>query len=242
MWKAFDTSTEAGRMLQRLYGAAAGHPNIEYPAVAVQAKAKQAAPFIPAGAKLDAADPRSSQRKRRTAVKVPRRVRDIPEIHAIDCVQRRRHHQAIQEVAADGRMRTEAYRPPATRAVSTAAEKARVQEICQYGGGKALPDEMTHPSGPLPSQLKSRARERKRVAKEWYKRRGDDPPDEPQVSQPDVATQLVDAIAAEIDDREAYLDRLLQLGQGHTQQAREVQHEISIRTRELHKARSRLAR
>ena len=30
-WEAFDTSTEAGRMLKQLYGNSAGHPNIAYP-------------------------------------------------------------------------------------------------------------------------------------------------------------------------------------------------------------------
>ena len=52
-WQAFDTSTEAGRMLKKLYGGAAGHPNIAYPKLTTKPR-KQAPKFIPGGAKLDA--------------------------------------------------------------------------------------------------------------------------------------------------------------------------------------------
>lgn len=170
-WDAFDTSTEAGRLLKRLYGASAGHPNIEYPKLNLgRTNANDSKIFIPAGAKVGATDPRAATR-RTAVIKVPRRPRASPEVHAIDRVQHRRNKEAINQAIVDTRMRSNAYRPPATRAVSTLAEKARVQEKFQYGGGKALPEEMIHWKGPLPSQLRRDALERERVEKEWRKRR-----------------------------------------------------------------------
>ena len=65
-WQAFDTSTEAGRMLKKLYGSSAGHPNIAYPKLPTKPR-KHMPKFIPGGAKLDATDARSNSHRREKA-------------------------------------------------------------------------------------------------------------------------------------------------------------------------------
>ena len=65
-WQAFDTSTEAGRMLKKLYGSSAGHPNIAYPKLTTKPR-KQMPKFIPGGAKLDSSDARSNSHRREKA-------------------------------------------------------------------------------------------------------------------------------------------------------------------------------
>lgn len=159
-WTAFDTSTEAGRLLKRLYG---GVPsaNITYP----RPLPKREKQFIPGGAKLTARDPR--QTKPKVTVKAPRRVAKAPEIHAIDVVQRRRTSSAIQRDLADRQMRNEAYRP--LRRCFT-GEKERLQEKFQFGGGKGLPDEMLPGKGPIPSELRDAQKEQLRIQKAWQDR------------------------------------------------------------------------
>ena len=81
-WEAFDTSTEAGRTLKKLYGNSAGHPNIEYPKLTTRATkpgARKAA-FIPGGARFGHSDARTNTGRREVqnavaAPRTPRRAR-----------------------------------------------------------------------------------------------------------------------------------------------------------------------
>lgn len=223
---AFDTSTEAGRMLRRLYGGSL-HPNIEYPPVFSSGERQKKPCFIPAGAKLSAQDPRA-QSTMKKKIKVPRRpAQDDTEIFAIDCIQRRKNKKAIEAVAAEAKMRTETYRPPAMPCY--VAEKEKIQEKFQYGGGKALPDELTHPKGPLPSKLRQAARARKQ--KELPSKRN---------NTPCVATQLVETIVEEIKERQAYLERMRALNPRDAA-LDHIEREIAIRVHELEKAKIRLS-
>jgi len=70
-WEAFDTSTEAGRMLKKLYGNNAGHPNIEYPKLTTKAtKPRPKGAFIPGGARAGHSDPRSNSKRREAGATV----------------------------------------------------------------------------------------------------------------------------------------------------------------------------
>jgi len=70
-WEAFDTSTEAGRMLKKLYGNNAGHPNIEYPKLTTRAtKPRPRGAFIPGGARAGHSDPRSNSKRREAGATV----------------------------------------------------------------------------------------------------------------------------------------------------------------------------
>jgi len=239
-WQAFDTSTEAGRMLKKLYGGAAGHPNIAYPKLTTKPAPTGPKPsFVGGGARVGARDPRDASRKK-VSVAVPHRKRPESQYRPIDFVRRKKTVGAIEEGMADMRMRNDAYRPPRTRVFSTEDEKARLQEKCQYGGGKGLPREMTMPAGPCPSELRAELKEEQRVAKEWRKRRGEpEPAPRAAPPPPDLRVELVDTISAEIDDRQRFLDSMAKLGQ-HNDNTRRIESEIATRKHELSKAAARL--
>ena len=153
-WKAFDTSTEAGKLLQQLYGGQMKNPNIEYPKLQPRADAaKQRPKFIPGGAREGASDPRAAT-KRAANVNVPKMGRhERARPAAIEYVEKRRSGAVIDAQVQDAKMRLECYRPPNVKPFSTDAEKAKVQERFEFGGGRCLPEELTHHAGPLPSEM-----------------------------------------------------------------------------------------
>ena len=235
-WQAFDTSTEAGRMLKKLYGNAAGHPNIAYPKLTTRPR-KTAPKFIPGGAKLGVdARSNSNRRERASAVEPWRKKYERPKYHPIQFVSKKRNTRAIDEILEDMSMRNNAYRPPRVNGSSTDAEKARLQEIAQFGGGKALPDEMTNGKTTLPSTLRAQALEEARVEKEWRKRRG-----EPEFKagaallEKDVTTQKIEQISREIDDRAVFLEEAKAMGL-KGENVRRVEFEISARKHELERS------
>ena len=233
-WQAFDTSTEAGRMLKKLYGSSAGHPNIAYPKLTTKPR-KQMPKFIPGGAKLDATDARSNSHRREKASTVEpwRKKYERPSYKPIDFVARKRNTAQIDEILEDMSMRNAAYRPPRVNGSSTDAEKARLQEIAQFGGGKALPDEMTLGKTTLPSERRAQALEEARVEREWRKRRG--LTEEPAATVPEpksLETQQIEQISREIEDRAAFLEEAKAMGL-KGEPIKRVEFEISTRKHEL---------
>ena len=232
-WQAFDTSTEAGRMLKKLYGGAAGHPNIAYPKLTTKPR-KQTPKFIPGGAKLDASDARSNSRRREKASTVEpwRKKYARPSYKPIDFVARKRNTAAIDEILEDMSMRNAAYRPPRVNGSSTDAEKARLQEIAQFGGGKALPDEMTLGKTTLPSERRAQLLEEARVEREWRKRRGVVEEPAAPVEPKSLQTQEIEQISREIEDRAAFLEEARAMGL-KGEPIKRVEFEISTRKHEL---------
>ena len=227
-------------MLKKLYGNNAGHPNIAYPKLTTKPPPKgPKAKFVPGGAKLEARDPRASTR-RQVSVAVPRRKAPESQYRPIDFVRRKKTVDSIEEGMADMRMRNDAYRPPNTRSFSTDNEKARLQEVCTYGGGKGLPQEMIMPKGPLPSELRAELKEEQRVAKEWRKRRGEPEPAPAAAPKTDLRVEMVDHIAREIDDRQRFLDSMAKLGQSN-ENTRRIETEIHMKKNELAKATAALS-
>ena len=92
---------------------------------------------------------------------------------AIEYVEKRRSGAVIDAQVQDAKMRLECYRPPNVKPFSTDAEKAKVQERFEFGGGRCA-RELTHHAGPLPSEMVAKRKERERVEKAWEKRRGGD--------------------------------------------------------------------
>ena len=234
-WQAFDTSTEAGRMLKKLYGGAAGHPNIAYPKLTTKPR-KHQPKFIPGGAKLDASDARSNSHRREKASTVEpwRKKYSRPTYKPIDFVARKRNTAAIDEILEDMSMRNAAYRPPRVNGSSTDAEKARLQEIAQFGGGKALPDEMTLGKTTLPSERRAQLLEAARVEREWRKRRGvtEEPAVVPEPKS--LQTQEIEQISREIEDRAAFLEEARAMGL-KGEPIKRVEMEITSRKHELEK-------
>lgn len=221
-------------MLKKLYGANAGHPNIAYPKLTTKAQTGKKAAFVPGGGKVGASDPRSRNKKQVT-VAVPHRMREESKWKPIDFVRRKKTKDNINEELGEMRMRNDAYRPPHVRVMGE-NEKIRMQEKFQYGGGKGLPKEMTHPSGPLPSELRAEAKEQARVAKEWRKRRGEPEPAPNQPApRPDIKVEMVEHITREIDDRQKFVDSMHKLGQ-YNENTRRIEQEIQTRKFELGKA------
>ena len=184
----------------------------------------------------EASDPRQATR-RQVEVKVPHKARPEPTSHAIDFCARRKNKDAIDESLKDMRMRNNYYRPPAAKAYSTEESKRRLQEQCQYGGGKGLPDEFLHPVGPTPSSLRVEAKERERVAKAWRSKRGEaEPAAHRPPPPPDVRLELVETLNSEISDRRTFLEQMSKLGQGQNDTTRRIEHEIDCRHHELQKA------
>ena len=233
-WQAFDTSTEAGRMLKKLYGSSAGHPNIAYPKLTTKPR-KHMPKFIPGGAKLDSSDARSNSHRREKASTVEpwRKKYARPSYKPIDFVARKRNTAQIDEILEDMSMRNAAYRPPRVNGSSTDAEKARLQEIAQFGGGKALPDEMTLGKTTLPSERRAQALEAARVEREWRKRRG--LAEEPAAAVPEpksLETQQIEQISREIEDRTAFLEEAKAMGL-KGEPIKRVEMEITTRKHEL---------
>jgi hypothetical protein len=85
---------------------------------------------------------------------------------------RRRRSEDIQRELDRNAERTAAYRPPNIKAVATDAEKARLAEKFSYGGGKALPTELTAPVQPIPSEVLAKRKEADRIAKVMRRRSG----------------------------------------------------------------------
>jgi len=241
-WKAFDTSTEAGKLLQQLYGGQMKNPNIEYPKLQPRADAaKQRPKFIPGGAREGASDPRAAT-KRAANVNVPKMGRhERARPAAIEYVEKRRSGAVIDAQVQDAKMRLECYRPPNVKPFSTDAEKAKVQERFEFGGGRCLPEELTHHAGPLPSEMVAKRKERERVEKAWETRRGGDTqcgaagaPAAAAGAPNKENSALAEQIMLEIEERQAFLRDMQALGQGKKHE-RQVASEIAVRMRELEK-------
>jgi hypothetical protein len=149
LWKALGTDTEAGRMLRKLYG---GRPNralefVPQPRVNPSLAVSKRRPFIPAGASLDAEDPRkaSVDHDAAAAVEVPpdydamRRLRWKPPA-LIDTHAGKRRSKASIDVAETRAARL-ADRAPTHggNASGTDLEKRKLQLAFQFKGGKSLP-------------------------------------------------------------------------------------------------------
>ena len=235
--KAFDGNSEAGKLLRNLYGGHMKSPNIEYPKLNVsKAKQNEAKPKW-SGLKPGADDPHAAKRVPAKRVAVPHKARPERQYHPIDAVARRRSAETINVELDDMRMREECYRPAHVKPISSEAEKAKMQERFQYGGGKALPDEMTQAKGPLPSEQLVRRKEADRVKQVNARRRGEDPQAAAAAQAPPREQGLVEQIIGEIEERQAYLNEMKDVWKAdpaaRDQAENRIMAEISTRMAEL---------
>ena len=179
-WKAFDTSSEAGRLLRQIYGNKNPPVNVPLPRRSGKSKVPTDA-WRPGGGSAAAVDPRRATRdlaKERTVATV-RRARPDRSYSRIDFVERKRCGSVIQEELDDARMRTEAYRPAHVRPIGE-SEKERFGEICAYKGGKILPQELTAVElEVLPHEAAAKAKEARRI-KAVRRRRAGLPEEDPE--------------------------------------------------------------
>lgn len=227
-WRAFDSDTEAGRLLRQLYGGRA-KPVINYPKVRTKKRAPAGA-FIPGGGKVesDARKPKASNKK----VAVPKRAPSYEPVAPIHFAPRRK---AAAEIEAELRKVDEEkqrYRPVPRRAISTEREKARVQNVFQFKGGKALPESgMSMPiEGQLPLSMLT--------GKPVKARRGGAAASSTSRTIPAPAEvlelqELFDKVMGEIVERKDFVADMEKAGAADPALRNRVKREIAVRVTEL---------
>jgi len=136
-WRKIDRSTKAGRMLARIYGGK--KPTINYPKVRRRKDAGTAQ-----RRKFGAATTKT-QRSNHVNVPIP-----VPAGSSMSSVRyplpnrpMRKPRAEIEREMKQQRRAKLAERPvPLRKGISTAAEKLRLQQQFQFGGGKALPSKL----------------------------------------------------------------------------------------------------
>ncbi|CAM9248552.1 unnamed protein product [Chrysoparadoxa australica] len=232
-WKALRDDPVANRALKSIYGCKA---EINYPKLRTK-------PAVPRGNLPAKQSGIKTYMKRGTgssaaaAVKVPKfKGRSHKPPAPIEYVTKRKPQATIEEEQQGIAMRINHYRPPNTRAVATDQEKDRLAEKFTFGGGKALPEELTNPTIPIPSVVASKQREAKRVAAVMRKRQGlpeeieAAPATQPETEPYDMFEQL----ACEVEERQRYLTEIEADGLSISRdETRRIQAEINHRLGQL---------
>ncbi|CAM9838306.1 unnamed protein product, partial [Hapterophycus canaliculatus] len=206
------------------------------------------APNIPLDFKDRRSDQGGEKKKPDKHVRVPkfRRVTKSAERPApIDsvAVMRRKRAGRIQQEQAAARERIEHYRPPYIKEVGE-GEKFRLAEKFEFGGGKALPEEMTGPVMPIPSEARWKAAEEKRIAGVIRRRNGLPDIDDgdlysgegggPARGGASAATTMFDQVANEIEERQNFLLEAKESGAPLDRESEaRIMGEISLRMGEL---------
>jgi hypothetical protein len=247
-WKAFDTSSEAGRLLRQIYGNKPPPVNVPLPRKSKTTKVPTEN-WRPVSNKPDQVDPRNATRSLadEKKVKVPHKVKAAPSYSRIDFVERRRNGSVIKEEIDDALMRLEAYRPAHTRPVGE-GEKERFGEICAHKGGKILPSELTAPSlDVLPSEHLRKMKEAERIARVNRRRAGLPEEDDSQRNKKDgcgplggTVGALAEAIVGEIEERREHLAQMESIGV-RSENERVIAGEIKARVNELRRLDPRAA-
>ncbi|CAM9311789.1 unnamed protein product [Ascophyllum nodosum] len=212
MWKCLHDDPATSKLLKQIYGGV--RPDISYPKVNIAPRTDSPPAAMPGG--------RVKQRSRvtRTGARFSKEVK-VPKFRAtkkaeagkpapIDSVvMRRKQEPKIKEEQAINRLKIEYYRPPYVKPVGE-DEKLRLAEKFEYGGGKALPDEMTCPAIPIPSEEKWKKSEAKRISGVLRRRKKDKGFEYEDILENTTddcahATNMFDQVASEIEERQKFL-------------------------------------
>lgn len=238
MRKCLNDDPATAKLLKQIYGGT--RPDISYPKVNTVPRANLPPAFLRGGR----GEPRDggalTDAKTSKEVKVPKFRGTRPEGPApIDSVMmRRKRGSKIKEEQAVDRIKMEHYRPPYVKPVGE-GEKSRLAEKFEFGGGKALPNEMTCPSMPTPSKERWKKSEAQRVDGTLRRRKGG--PDkyfefEEGVRKKEniraLATNMFDQVANEIEERQKFLFEARESGFPYEDEGR-ILGEISQRMTEL---------
>jgi hypothetical protein len=255
-WRSLRDVPELNRLLNNIYP---GRKSVSAPSTGLTRVPRENVPaFIPGGGSANAGSSSASARKKKTSavnVKAPKvglGARRRPELVSAPygdelegrmqgCPQqylgRRRPQRVIESEIRYISMRTEAYRPPHIKAVSTEEEKDRLAERFTFGGGKALPDELTIQKTVIPSHARAEAAEQERIMTVMARRAGEDlpAPGDPQDPSPERSAKelLYDQIMDEIDERQQYIARARKTGISLPGEEDRIRGEISLRVARL---------
>lgn len=252
-WRVFKHDTEAGRLLSRLYGVTpGGKPQINYPKLKTRTNRpdqQQARSHWKGGRDSDRTGFDRSRAATVAAPKVGRGTRygGGAATAAVALIPRRKNEIACQEELTAIESVRHAFRPAHDGgAYSTDVEKDRLNELFTFGGGAALPEELTLPEAPLPSEERSRKAERRRVDKARRRRRArlngdaadgdstDSDGEDGREASKGHGAGLFDHILGEIEDRRTFQFSMEETGSGASTRA-QVAEEISARVKELMK-------
>mmetsp|Transcript_24210 Transcript_24210/g.77311 ORF Transcript_24210/g.77311 Transcript_24210/m.77311 type:complete len:374 (-) Transcript_24210:149-1270(-) len=216
-WQEFDSSTEAGRLLRRLYSQGHNKPLPKYPALRLRSNAEDCKSRPKwSHVQPNAEDPRheTERRQRERAVVIPRPRREaLRRAAAISLVQRRKSHTRI---LTEQRESPVVYQVPQPRkAISTDFEKRRLALHFQFKGGKALPEAGT--TAPMPGQIPLSlitGKPNARLARQARERKAASDRERVQTERASLENEF-DSFADEVDLLSAHLDAAMAHPGGH---------------------------
>ena len=257
-WRAFSMDTPAGRMLSKLYQGR-GQTRVNYPKLRRRARndgrsgqgkgdgeggetALIQPKFIPAGGKVTVNCRGGGEwREKQKEVRVPRMGAAPRRFAPIELVSHRKSHRSIRsDVARNDRK--EHWGPGVgPRALSTDAEKQRLQAAFAWRGGNALPQELLPGKlelpgagpGPVPGSGTAPREGAGAQVKAAV------PVPGPKGARGGTQEQLFEEIMGEIEERKKFLDSMRILGAAKEHEAR-IQAEIQQRVRELESLHDRI--
>ncbi|CAM9607592.1 unnamed protein product [Ectocarpus sp. 4 AP-2014] len=241
MWKCLHDDPGTSKLLKQIYGG--NRPEISYPKLRTAVPRENLPPeFKDARNHGGGNTDRSAAKTNENIVRVPkfRGARSDGPAPIDSVVTRRKRAGQIHQEQAAVRERVEHYRPPYVKEVGE-CEKSRLAERFEFGGGKALPEEMTGPVMPIPSEARWKASEERRIARALRRRKG--LPDMNDEGGGGVggdkgsalpATTMFDQVASEIEERQQFLLQARESGVPCDRESEaRVMSEISLRMREL---------
>ena len=246
-WRNIDRSTKAGRLLGQIYG---GHTKVQisYPKLK---KKKNAGAQRPAYRGGGGTNTTSRQARRDNHVRVPR---PVPSNHAAVNVKfplpsrpSRKPRAEIEAEMKVQRTKRLAERPvPLRKGISTAAEKQRLQNSFQFGGGKALPSTLLPGGGKKQSsvgtvrELTDEGKTARAVAAQT--RRRTERAEQKAAASADADAVLFNELVHEIEERGAFLAEMREIGGLDAAQERAVTQQIQSRVSRLGKLKQKLER
>ncbi len=251
-WKqvkqVFKHDTEAGRLLSRLYGYPSNSSNssnsnrINYPKIKTKApncSREDLSQRVPWNQQKKQDSSSISRRRKSAAVKVPRvgvgggggsssTATSKTNSLTLDKIPRRKTQASCKNTLENNFLLSSNYRPPC-KVLPNDIEKERLCELHEYGGGHALPEELTLPKRALPSdilkatssstQAKQQANVNVKVNANKREQDGDN-------------DTVVNQIVKEIEERRRFQREMEEMGCGQATRAKIVK-EISDRMKEL---------
>ena len=226
-WKVFKRDTEAGRLLSRLYGVKGDKDcSINYPKLNVRRSNDkllgERSPWNQAHILKNA----ELKRSRNKGVAVPKfgRCKKKETDFKVVSIPRRKSHASCQQTLDQNSMLNRNYRPPVNfNKQNSSEEKVRLSKLYEYGGGCALPDELTSPIQPIPLNDKDAVKNKDTVRKN----------DGATGGRHDQEESLADDIVREIKERQQFQLEVEQMGCGVSSRNRIVE-EITSRMKKLH--------
>lgn len=228
-WQQFRGS-ELGGLLSNIYGAP--KVQINYPKLSKK-KFEPTESFNSSGAKAH------QPTKRNVTVAVPRvgleKSKSRPSVSAVDCIARRKQESIIKAEIDDARMRQNYYRPAHKQSIGD-HEKERLNQICQYKGGKILPDDLAYPVSDTPMEVAAIKKENERQSMMADRRhpRKSSHSQAPLASNMSSLEQMKEQVAGEINERIVHLESMRDMGLSSKDEIR-IRSEISSRVSELKK-------